>query len=1655
MTAEHFHFQSSPDSRDINNCGLNAIVYPSPASLDALIAIQKRLGHRTGPIGAGVAVTRWDTHQLESDIVPLGLSVDPDATHYVISAWQQNNDAPIQVFADHLQDEGYMPLAIVDIPTHPEALGRFGLDSMPQRLSRIIVQDKTSVAPHQQDEQLARSLNRLQTHQFGGKEIVVPSWSRVKTTGLPGMEIFKAVGNIEEVRGFYPELHSQESQIQIAHGRYPTLTPGGWLGSHPFQSGIIRGVHNGNIISYDVHRDELQRRGNPLHGGTDSEAIPTMIAELVREGMPLELAMLTLSQPESEYDGHLTEEQQQALNELRASQPAMLLDGPAGIIFTDGEDVYACTGRKGLRPIYVLKTDDGAVHFSSEPSAVIGGSLAYPGSGKVRSGEYAKVSLHQNDATGQGVVLTRGRKIDALSQVREAKNGAVGRFVFTRWDHSSHEVKTVEEKGFPREIPAELVELGMTGDHVMQLGKEGRTGKVEIASMGANRRLAIWTGTKKFLDYHFIGACQVADPPVNSEVDPIDMFVQLGGRDKRGDQPNTSVMLKGPFLLSTRTLPQDLTGLEAILDAAAQDAGTAVLDGKGTSTRSIESKLSTALIATTVPEDIAESGDEQKISAVMTALCENVEKEIDDGKELIVLSDIGQSPEGSSVFSATLTAHFVDNYLRSKGKRSKASLVVESPEIASAGDTLKAIALGADSVLIDPRVMLIGMGIGKYDDIDPSLAASSTEHLKIKAANVLESWREQMEKLMGGADLTDIRNAVNNPYLIYSVGINGLQQRMGLNGDGMGFRTMGDFIRRSRKPFADEPMEKVPALIKHRNSKTAAEVMTHAKDHVRLEEEETSPAALPQSEYFDCLSWREGGETISPDDVSLETELTKGVQSGFPVELGGSSLGSIGRGLHTVLSEVLPKNGIFYNTGEGGRPIRRAQDALPEGANPADYGGFLNFMSPDKWTSFQVASGRFGVSLEVLMHSGEIQIKMGQGAKPGQGGHLPGAKVTEPIAMVRGIPEGSAAISPATHNDVTSIEDFRLLVSWLRESTGGEVPISVKLAAVPGIDAIALGCARGGVDKIVIDGFRGGTGAAPKAQQAEVGIPVAEAIAQVDDALRKAGVRDKVKLVGGGGLRSVDEMLMLIAMGADGALVTSHFYEAMKCNQCMQCQAGECHVHLAVKVDSARDEDLNIDAAKENLQLYLDQLKIDMKARMAALGVRSTKELTGRRDLLKIHPTQDVVKALAPSIPFDPSEDYTPLLSPILERRFVTEEAERIQDRIRPLKTEGDTSDTHSEIYTYRIVEAMDHLVDLSLVPGITPVQREALRTTFIGLQELHSEESVKELGAEGERILSGDMVDIGVFKQHAIGINSLTQKLGHDRLWGSTEARELQYPAQRGRALGELLRTELESMKPTDDTLHIDWSQHPLQGDRCIGIAAARAYVRHLEENYQTLKPPFQVDMKVSGVSGDYFGSLLPEGMTLRLTRGDGPLVHTQNNTAECMNGGKLIAEGHAGDSLAYAMRRGSVQIEGHAGSLAGCNLRGKTGFGQESAVVVVGGGVAGRAFEQMSGGTGIVIGAEIENESDRIGRKFASGMFGGQIFVRASEKTVLEAVDVTNRPFVRIEPLETLSPDVREHLSGVVNQWGATFGKDVSGYSQGWVRVTSKRAGGGVYSE
>ncbi len=375
-------------------------------------------------------------------------------------------------------------------------------------------------------------------------------------------------------------------------------------------------------------------------------------------------------------------------------------------------------------------------------------------------------------------------------------------------------------------------------------------------------------------------------------------------------------------------------------------------------------------------------------------------------------------------------------------------------------------------------------------------------------------------------------------------------------------------------------------------------------DHLVLNASQvTNPSIDPLREPMELRTYigrKPERVEIEPGDNGngsrLKTAMTPQLILETPIMFSAMSYGSISYNACQSLARAAKQSGILYNTGEGGLH-----------PNLYEYGAY---------TIAQVASGRFGVHSQYLETAAALEIKIGQGAKPGIGGHLPGEKVSADVSKTRMIPEGTDALSPAPHHDIYSIEDLRQLIYALKEATDYQKPVGVKIAAVHNIAPIASGIARAGADYIAIDGIRGGTGAAPTIIRNNVGIPIELAIAAVDTRLRNEGIRNQVSLIAAGSIRNSGDVMKIIALGADAAYIGTAALVAMGCHLCQKCYTGKCNWGIATQ-DPYLTKRLNPNIGSRRLANLIRAWSLEIKEMLGGMGINAIESLRSNRDHLR------------------------------------------------------------------------------------------------------------------------------------------------------------------------------------------------------------------------------------------------------------------------------------------------------------------------------------------------------------------------------------------------------------------------------------------------------
>jgi glutamate synthase domain-containing protein 2 len=365
-------------------------------------------------------------------------------------------------------------------------------------------------------------------------------------------------------------------------------------------------------------------------------------------------------------------------------------------------------------------------------------------------------------------------------------------------------------------------------------------------------------------------------------------------------------------------------------------------------------------------------------------------------------------------------------------------------------------------------------------------------------------------------------------------------------------------------------------------------------DHLVLNASQvTNPSIDPLREPMELTTYLgQKPDRVEFDSLGLKTELAPQVKLELPIMFSALSYGAVSLNVQESLARAATEMGTLWNTGEGGLHPK----LYKYGAN----------------TTVQVASGRFGVHPEYLNVARIVEIKIGQGAKPGIGGHLPGEKVSAEVARTRMIPRGTDALSPAPQHDIYSIEDLAQLVYALKEATNYTKPVAVKIAAVHNSAAIASGMVRAGADIIVLDGLRGATGAAPKIIRDNVGIPIELALASVDARLRQEGIRNRASVVIAGGIRNSGDIAKAIALGADAVYIGTAALVALGCTLCQQCHTGKCAWGICTS-DPWLTKRINPDIGARRLSNLFRGWSLELKDILGGMGINALESLRGNR----------------------------------------------------------------------------------------------------------------------------------------------------------------------------------------------------------------------------------------------------------------------------------------------------------------------------------------------------------------------------------------------------------------------------------------------------------
>ena len=994
----------------------------------------------------------------------------------------------------------------------------------------------------------------------------------------------------DQVGKYYLDLSDERmvSALALVHQRFSTNTFPTWSLAQPFRMVCHNGEINtmrGNVnwmaarkgpMKSDVLGEDLDKIW-PLtvEGQSDSACFDNALELLVMGGYSLAHAMMMMI-PEA-WAGHaLMDSKRRAFYEHHAAlmEP---WDGPAAMAFTDGRQIGATLDRNGLRPARYFVTDDDHVILASEM-----GVLPYPEDRivekwRLQPGKMLLIDLEE------GRIISDEEIKDQLSSMEP----------YQEWlDKAQINVEDLPDiGGNPPQPNVPLLKrqqaFGYTQEDIKTLMTPmAATGQEAIGSMGTDTPIAVLSDKSKSLfNYFQQNFAQVTNPPI----DPIREELVMSLVSFIGPRPNLldlhkqgemrRLEVRQPILRN-----EDLEKIRAIGDIADNHFQTKTLD-------------------TTFAADRGADG----MKPALDALCERAERAVNEGFNIIILSDRLVSEDRVAIPSLLATSA-VHHHLIRKTLRTRVGLVVETGEAREVHHFCALAGYGAEAV--NPYLAFESMIAGKAqlgEDLDDATIKSRF----IKAVNkgilkVMSKMGISTYQSYCGAQIFDAVGLSTEFVHEYFRGT-------ATNIEGVGLAEVAEeTVRRHLRAFSSDPVLKnalsvggeYMQRIRGEDHAWTAESVADLQHAVRGNSQDKynafAEAMNDQSKrlmtirgLFRLKSAEELGRTpVSIDDVEPAKEIVKRFATG------AMSFGSISREAHTTLALAMNRIGGKSNTGEGGEEVDR----------------FTPMSNGDSMRSAikQVASGRFGVTAEYLANADMIQIKMAQGAKPGEGGQLPGHKVDAVIAKVRYSTPGVGLISPPPHHDIYSIEDLAQLIYDLK-NVNPAAAISVKLVSEVGVGTVAAGVSKARADHVTISGFEGGTGASPLTSIKHAGSPWELGIAETHQTLVANGLRGRIAVQVDGGLRTGRDVAIGALLGADEFGFSTAPLIAAGCIMMRKCHLNTCPVGVATQDPVLRKRFVGLPEHVVNYFFYVAE---ELRAIMAEMGFTKLADMTGQMDAL-------------------------------------------------------------------------------------------------------------------------------------------------------------------------------------------------------------------------------------------------------------------------------------------------------------------------------------------------------------------------------------------------------------------------------------------------------
>ena len=1169
-----------------DNCGIGAVVnikgVQSHATVENALKIVENLEHRAGKdaegkTGDGVGILLQISHKFFKKVTKsLGFEIGGEREYGVGMFFMPQDELKrkreMKMFEIITEKEGLEFLGWRQVPVHPEVLGSKAVECMPCIMQCFIKKPEGLSKGIEFDRKLY-IVRRVFSHSNGGTYTVSLSSRTI---------VYKGMFLVGQLRLFFDDLQdkSYESAIALVHSRFSTNTNPSWRRAHPNR--FI--VHNGEINTIRGNADNMLAREESMNSeymnnslqkvmpvvdtnGSDSAMLDNTLEFLVMNGVDLPLAvMMCIPEPWEKNDTI-----SQTKKDFYQYYATMMepWDGPASILFSDGDYMGAILDRNGLRPSRYYITDDDQLILSSEVG--------------VLEIDPAKIVVKERLRPGRMLLVdtVNGKLIDD----DELKESYATRKPYGEWLNNNLvnlkdiHIPNVKVETYEKEERQRLQKnFGYSFEDLQRIIPMANTGNEATKAMGKDTPLAVLSErTHPLFNYFKQLFAQVTNPPIDAIREEIvtstSVYLGKDGNILEEKPDNCNVLkINNPILTNT-----DILKLKNIKEPGFKTAVVPIVYYKGI-----------------------------KLEKAIEQVYVEVDKAHKDGANIIILSDRGVD-EYHVQIPSLLAVSAVHQYLVKTKKRTTLSLVLESGEPRSVHHFATLLGYGASAVnpyLAHETIkQMVEEGMinkdpyAAIDDYNEAILSGIVKIASKMGISTIQSYQgSQIFEAVGissdvinkyftgtvspveGITLDDIEESVDK---LHSTAFDPLELDVDLT-----LESSGDHKLRSGK----EEHKYNPATIHTLQMATWTNNYQLFKQYTHMIDEEMAPVHLRGLMDF---NYPENGG-IPIDQVESVDSIVKRFKTG------AMSYGSISQEAHETMAIAMNMIGGKSNSGEGGESVER----LTIGKDG------LNKCSKIK----QVASGRFGVTSRYLVSAEEIQIKMAQGAKPGEGGHLPGKKVYPWVAKTRYSTPGVSLISPPPHHDIYSIEDLAQLIYDLKNANR-DSRISVKLVSEAGVGTVAAGVAKAGAQVILVSGFDGGTGAAPENSIYNAGLPWELGLAEAHQTLIANELRNKVVVETDGKLMSGRDVAIAAMLGAEEYGFATAPLVTMGCVMMRVCNLDTCPVGVATQNPELRKRFKGKPEYVVNFMKFIAQ---ELREYMAKLGIRTVDELVGRVDLLKV-----------------------------------------------------------------------------------------------------------------------------------------------------------------------------------------------------------------------------------------------------------------------------------------------------------------------------------------------------------------------------------------------------------------------------------------------------